>query len=187
MLCAGLLLLPAARSHHSPPLSRQAVTHFTEHAVAHLDLKLDNILVADDGRLVVCDFGTAVRFRDSSMTLDYTPGMAVGGNQMHLAPEVLNAFAECSRRAGGGGTISYAAQGVWAVGVVAYEMAMGHGPWPDYPADCGGSGSIAYDTADVPTLGGEYVLQAPHPARCGVADSFPLLCTAATRRHSGIF
>ena len=70
-------------------------------------------------------------------------GMAVGGNQMHLAPEVLNRFHQLSRTAGGGGTISYKAQGVWAVGVVAYEMAMGRGPWPDYPSDCGGSGNIA--------------------------------------------
>ena len=45
----------------------QAAQHMTRHNVAHLDLKPDNVLVADDGRLVVCDFGTAVKFPTADM------------------------------------------------------------------------------------------------------------------------
>jgi len=143
----------------------RAVTHFNSHAVAHLDLKLDNILVADDGRLVVCDFGTAVRFRDSSMSLDFVQGMSVGGNQLHLAPEVLNAYNRLQRRSDGGvgGTISYSHQGVWAVAVIAYQLCTGHCPWPDYPNECGEPGNIHYDIADLAPISAEYVFESPRP------------------------
>ena len=75
-------------------------------------------------------------------------GMCVGGNLMHLAPEVLNEH-ERLRRAGPGakGFLCYRQQEVWAVGVLIHSMIFASHPWPDYPNDCGGVGNIHYNLA----------------------------------------
>ncbi len=72
--------------------------------------------------------------------------MSIGGNVMHLSPEVLNEH-ERLRRLGptARGLLCYKAQEVWAVGVLIHTMVFGTHPWPDYPNDCGGPGAIEYD------------------------------------------
>ena len=135
----------------------RGVAHLDRHRVAHLDLKSDNVLVAHDSRLVICDFGTAIQFRNESMEMPYRQGLAPGGNQLHLAPEVLNSF-NAAIRGGRGGNISYSRQEVWAVGVMVYEMAVRTPPFPDYPNDCrsGPDHSIVYDDAKLPPLPAAY-------------------------------
>lgn len=124
----------------------RAAVHLQAHQTVHLDLKPDNILVALDGRIVLCDFGTAVQFESEDMCVAFSAGMCVGGNLMHLAPEVLNEH-ERLRRAGPGakGFLCYRQQEVWAVGVLIHSMIFASHPWPDYPNDCGGVGNIHYN------------------------------------------
>ena len=53
-------------------------------------MKLDNILVSEDGMVEICDFGFALQTKPSdNFKLRYNPGAEVGGNPEHLAPEVL--------------------------------------------------------------------------------------------------
>ena len=76
----------------------------------HGDLKPDNILRMDDGRLVVSDVGLA---RAIGQTTAFT---GFGGTPGYLAPEVVR-----------GAPPSRAAD-VWALGVVLHELCIGHRP-----------------------------------------------------------
>ena len=48
----------------------RAIEHLDKYNVVHCDLKLDNILVARDGRLVLCDFGLS-RMTNAAMEWEY--------------------------------------------------------------------------------------------------------------------
>ena len=74
----------------------EAEKFLAQHGIVHLDMKLNNILVSQDGVLKICDFGFAVQLQASDFKMRFMQGMAPGGNPAHLAPEVLNA----ARRAG---------------------------------------------------------------------------------------
>ena len=43
--------------------------HLDAHNVLHRDVKMDNVLVAEDGRLVVCDLGEALQLVRGPLTL----------------------------------------------------------------------------------------------------------------------
>ncbi|XP_065831718.1 cyclin-dependent kinase 11B-like [Oscarella lobularis] len=113
----------------------RGVNHLSENFVVHRDLKLNNILVSDDGTLKICDFGTAIEL-DDQMKLLHRVGGSLGGNPAHMAPEILNAspnsLVDCSR------------QDVWAVGVLIHEIC---GQRPFAKLDQRG-----YKTADIPKL-----------------------------------
>lgn len=71
----------------------RAVTHLERHRVAHLDLKTDNVLVANDGRIVVCDFGNAVQYATSAMELPFrTVSSSSGSGSMMLVPPLWHAI-----------------------------------------------------------------------------------------------
>lgn len=60
--------------------------------IVHRDFKPDNVLVGDDGRVCVSDFGLAARARDNSLDLEATredaiPPGAVLGTPAYMAPE----------------------------------------------------------------------------------------------------
>ena len=74
----------------------------------HRDIKAQNVMLADDGRVVLMDFGTG-RERDTS-------DASVGGTPLYLAPEVL---------AGGPAT---AQSDVYSVGVLLYLLLTGSYP-----------------------------------------------------------
>ena len=52
----------------------EGLVFLESHRVVHLDLKLSNLLMDENGRVVISDFGKAVLLEDSSMQLPYQQG-----------------------------------------------------------------------------------------------------------------
>ena len=122
----------------------EAVSYLEDHNICHLDLKLDNILVTDENKFVLCDFGCAEQFPSEDKRLWYQRGSLAGGNKAHLAPEVQTIFNKCKRNPHEKGILDYNAQAPWAAAVLVYEVAIGSHPLPDYPLGYDNDGEIAY-------------------------------------------
>jgi TolB-like protein len=75
----------------------------------HRDIKAQNLIAADEGRLVLMDFGTGLDLRRE-------PEQPAAGTPLYLAPEVL---------AGGASTMQ---SDVYSIGVVLYRLLTGHYP-----------------------------------------------------------
>jgi serine/threonine protein kinase len=95
-----------------PVLGALAAAH--EAGILHRDVKPENVLLADDGRVKVADFGLA-RAINSETQHTATGGVLIG-TVSYLSPElVVNGRAD-------------ARADVYAVGVLIYEMLTGHKP-----------------------------------------------------------
>lgn len=80
------------------------------------DLKADNILVEQDGKCKISDFGISKRTNDINEQAMLT---AMQGTVFWMAPEVVNA-----------GKRGYNAKvDIWSVGCVVLEMWAGERPW----------------------------------------------------------
>ena len=135
----------------------EAVHHLQQSKVAHLDLKLDNILVSREGQLCLCDFGCAHQFSGNDFLMEYRHGNVVGGNKAHLAPEILTQYNKMKSDPYLQEEIDYSKQEAWAVGVLAYEMAMGRHPLVDYPlGNTSSGGVVTYKHKGIPLLPSNY-------------------------------
>jgi len=87
-----------------------------EAGVVHRDLKPGNVLLAEDGRVVLTDFGIATSAAESARA-GLTGDLAIGTPD-YMAPEQVEARADVDARAD-----------IFALGVVLYEMLVGERPW----------------------------------------------------------
>ena len=155
-----------------------AVSHLYSHGVVHGDIQLNNLMVdlgaagggggaardavaaaagAATVRVVLVDFGCAAAQgtgqadMDDQMRVSATVATNFAlGNQSHLAPEVLDAFARkgrLPRHSREEVVIPLAHQPSFALGVILYEIGAGEHPMPGYPTVVGDMAS-AFDSID---------------------------------------
>jgi TolB-like protein/tetratricopeptide (TPR) repeat protein len=98
-----------------------AIAHAHAHAIVHRDLKCANLMLLDDGRLKVLDFGLARRLPESIESAvsaaSMTDAGAIAGTISYLAPELLR------------GERADARSDVWACGIVLHELLTGEQPF----------------------------------------------------------
>ncbi|KAI6132357.1 kinase-like domain-containing protein, partial [Pisolithus croceorrhizus] len=85
--------------------------------IIHGDLKGDNVLIAQDGRALLTDFGLSIHF-NSSFTM--TVNSPCGGSLYWMAPELVEA---------GENMLATAESDIWAFGMTALELFTGKVPY----------------------------------------------------------
>nr|XP_057942659.1 ribosomal protein S6 kinase-related protein isoform X2 [Doryrhamphus excisus] len=87
--------------------------------IIHRDVKMENILLTDDGHLRLADFGLSRRLERGGRAF------TICGTIQYMAPEVLS-----------GGPYNHAADW-WSLGILLFSLATGKFPVPPEPDHCG--------------------------------------------------
>ena len=114
-----------------------ALAYAQEKGIVHRDVKPDNILLREDGSAVLTDFGIA-RAHESALRMTRTG--AIIGTPHYMSPEQARGRAVDGRA------------DLYSLGIVLYEMLVGHAP---YRADDSLAVGIMHITEPLPTLPAE--------------------------------
>ncbi|KAH3731351.1 sel1 repeat family protein [Pelomyxa schiedti] len=116
----------------------------TSHTI-HFDMKLDNIVVSSNKeQAIVIDLGCAKKFPNGLLERE-TGYFGTVGNQLHLAPEILNGIALHTQHPDRCPSLPCEKQPSFELGCILFELAMrGQHPLPGYPAAYGPTGQIVF-------------------------------------------
>lgn len=90
---------------------------------AHRDLKPANLLLTQDGRVKIADFGNAKVLDEIKRGKNTWSEATICGSVQYMAPEIFHAS-------------SFGlSQDIWAVGCCVHQMCTGKPPWHDYPVE----------------------------------------------------
>ncbi|WP_155123460.1 MULTISPECIES: serine/threonine-protein kinase [unclassified Actinoplanes] len=152
----------------------------------HLDVKPGNVLIGDDGRIVLIDFGPAVTVPGVAAL---TEARVILGSPKYIAPERLFDRASTAR------------SDLWSLGATLYHAVEGHPPYarssiaatlrslaagpPDAPRRAGPltpvlAGLLRHDPADrlTPAETADLLHRAAHPPRSRIRRRVPALAAA---------
>ena len=109
--------------------------------IIHHDIKPDNILMDEDGKFLITDFGISVKFRSTLRrnSARQVQTVQTGGSIPYMAPELFSDQVEAVN-----------ATDVWALGVTMYELMTGELPF------FGQGGAMQNNGAKVPELSGDW-------------------------------
>ncbi|KAI9680021.1 MAG: hypothetical protein M1817_005036 [Caeruleum heppii] len=108
--------------------------------IIHRDIKAENLLVAEDGRVQLCDFGISALLESHS-----NKRTTIQGTPWHMPPEMLEGMFNPMLRVQYGAEID-----IWAYGCTLYQIATGASP----NNTVGGNDLIAAVKANLPQLHG---------------------------------
>lgn len=104
--------------------------------IIHQDIKPDNILISDEGRYMITDFGISARIRS---TLNRKTAEMSGGTLAYMGPERF-----------GQNPQPIMASDIWSLGAMMYELMTGNPPYGNH------GGMLQKNGADIPLVEGEY-------------------------------
>lgn len=113
-----------------------AYLHGKNPPIIHQDIKPDNILISDEGRYMITDFGISARVRS---TLNRSAAEMSGGTLAYMGPERF-----------GQNPQPIMASDVWSLGAMMYELMTGNPPYGNH------GGMLQKNGADIPLIEGEY-------------------------------
>ncbi|XP_062388573.1 mitogen-activated protein kinase kinase kinase 14 [Sardina pilchardus] len=119
--CRGRLPEDLSLHYHVQVL--EALEHLHRRRVLHLDVKVDNVLLSEDGRdCFLCDFGLSEMLDTNGQAPRAFRGYGLRGTETHMAPEVAR------------GDVRGAKADVWSSCCMLLHMLNGCHPWTRYYA-----------------------------------------------------
>ena len=110
-----------------------AVAHAHESYIIHRDIKPQNVIILEDGRVKIMDFGIAVALNAG----EFTQTNSVMGTVYYIPPEQAN---------GGAATIK---SDIYSLGILMYELVTGHVPFKgDNPVEV----AIKHMNEEIPSI-----------------------------------